>query len=113
MSLPTTIDEVIVSKFDNEHDGFEFCVHRQETGYGTGKSAWWVEVRVLAENIPVPNNDLSLVPAFRWRGYSAHPKQGDGPLWKYLHTPFYAEQIDALNSLLTMIEVLKELGVKP
>jgi len=105
MSLPTT--------FDNEHEGFKFRVHRQETGYGTGKSAWWVEVRVLAENIPVPNNDLSLVPAFRWRGFYVFSRPDDTVNWRYARTPFYNEQIGALNSLLTMIEVLKELGVKP
>lgn len=109
MSLPTTIDDVIVSKFDNEHEGFKFCVHRQETGYGTGKSSWWVEVRVLAENIPVPNNDLSLVPAFRWRGFYAYHQAN----WRYLRTPFFDEQIGALDSLLIMVGVLKELGVKP
>lgn len=111
MSLPTTIDDVIVSKFDNEHEGFKFCVHRHADG--TGRSAWWVEVRVLAENIPVPSNDLLLVPAFRWRGFYAYSKPDDTVNWRYLHTPFYDEQIGALNSLLIMVEVLKELGVKP
>lgn len=105
MSLPTT--------FDNEHEGFKFCVHRQETGYGTGKSAWWVVVRVLAENIPVPNHDLLLVPAFRWRGFYAYHQQDDKANWRYLRTPFFDEQIGALDSLLIMVGVLKELGVKP
>lgn len=88
-----------------EIEGFTYELHKVS-------KAWQCEIVIERKKVAaaVVNGDLSLVPDFRWRGFmQAFSPDGTARL----STQFCGDVVLALDQLVRMVKVLKELGVKP
>lgn len=96
---------------EGEHDGFVFELHRLPSPSARHAGAWQCRIVIPKANLvgKVAGGDLTLVPAFRWRGYDAIHAGLD----VVLTTALYTDSLDATLALANMVGVLRELGVEP